>query len=143
MNKRDTLVSLKGFFNPECKEEFLNDPYLERIFLDICQSHIDYAISIVKENPYEALDIYNELNTFHDILGSMPFEIIDLSVKIVVKISEDDILKALDLIDIIDVDDFKVDALNEIIDKTNDESVVKILNYKKQTYENLIKRGKI
>lgn len=124
MNKSDSLVSLKNFTKLEFKKEFLNNTSLEPIFFDICQLHIDYAISILKESPYEALDIYNELNTFHDIFASMPFEIIDLSVKIVVKISEDDILKALDLIDIIDVDDFKIDALNRILKNTNDEKTI-------------------
>ena len=143
MNKRDSLISLKNFSEPEFKKEFLNNSSLEKIFLDICQTHIDYALSIVNENPYKALEIYMDLNDFHDILGSMPHDIIDLSVEIVVRISKDNVQKAISLIDIIDVDDFKVDALNEIIDKTNNESVVKILNYKKQTYENLIKRGEI
>lgn len=127
MNKRDFLVSLKGFMKPEFKEEFASDLGLERIFLDICQSHIDYSFSILDENPYEALDIYIELNKFHDILGSMPGDILDLSVDIVVRISNDDILKAIELVDIIEVDDFKIDALNRICEKTHDEKVIIII----------------
>lgn len=130
MNKRDSLISLKKFSEPEFEKEFLNNSSLERIFLNICQTHIDYASNIMNDNPYEALEIYMDLNDFHDILGSMPHDIIDLSVNIAVKIAENDILKAFEIIETIDIDDFKIEAYNKILEKMNDKSIIKMLNEK-------------
>lgn len=127
MNKRDTLISLKQFSKTNFKELFSKNRGLENKFMDICQTHIDYAHSILNDNPYEALDVYKELDHFHDILGSMPHTILDLSVEIIVRIADDDVLKALEFIEIIEIDDFKVDALNKILEKTEDENIISIL----------------
>ena len=124
------LISIKRFTKNDFKEEFLLNKSYENIFLDICQTHIDYASNILNDNPYEALEIYMDLNDFHDILGSMPHDIIDLSVNIAVKIAENDILKAFEIIETIDIDDFKIEAYNKILEKTNDKSIIKILNEK-------------
>lgn len=137
MNKRDTLVSLRGFSKPQFKEEFSSNRKLEKIFLDVCQTHIDYAFNILKHNPYEALDIYIELNSFHDILGSMPYDILDLSVEIIVRISDEDIIKAIELIDIIEVDDFKVDALKILLKKTEDKNLILKINNLISKYLNM------
>lgn len=59
----------------------------------------------------------------YDILN-LSYDILNLSVEIVVRISDENIIKAIELVDIIEVDNFKIDALKIILKKTEDKKII-------------------
>ena len=100
---------------------------------------LEIAFEITNDKPYKALDLFNDinnentkvfntkekdLNSSKDIAVVLPGEMIDLSVEIICSIANTNINKALDLLDIvIDVDYFKLDALNRMDKKFNNSMI--------------------
>jgi hypothetical protein len=75
---------------------------------------LEVGISIVDVFPLKALEILNSINETYPILGHLPHETIDLSVDIVCSIAKQDIAKSLKYLDIIEVDYYKLEALEKI-----------------------------
>lgn len=113
------LLDLKSFSTPEFKCEFQTNLSLQVDFLNICSEHIQYAFEILDSEPFKALEIMREVNDFYDTLGAIPHEILDLSVAVVSKIGVYDIQLAINLLDEIDVDCFKIDAAIELLSRTD------------------------
>lgn len=118
------LFDLKSFSMPEFKCEFQTNLSLQVDFLNICSKHIQYAFEILDDDPMRALEIMREVNDFYDTLGAIPHEILDLSVAVVSKIGVYDIELAINLLDEIDVDCFKIDAAIELIRRTESEKYI-------------------
>lgn len=113
--RKKALLNLKAFSTPEFKCEFKNNTPLQVQFLDVCSKHIQYAFEIMDDDPMRALEIMRELNDFHDVLGTMPHEILDLSVAIVSRFGTYNIEYAISLLDEIDVETYKIDAAIELL----------------------------
>lgn len=76
---------------------------------------IEVGLSIVKVYPDIALEIYHEIDKLHDILESLPIELLDLSEEIVISFSYFDISKALEVCnEIIFIDEVKLEVLEKI-----------------------------
>jgi len=90
---------------------------------------LEIAISIVDSFPYKALDILNSINETYSISGSLPAETLDLAVNIVYSIAKiENINKALEYINIIEVDCFKLDALAKLILISDSKKMIITLN---------------
>lgn len=77
---------------------------------------LEVAISIVEYFPFKSLDILDNINETYTIVGSLPAETLDLAVNIVYNIAKkEDIEKALEYLSIIEVDHFKLDALEKLV----------------------------
>tara|TARA_B100001063_G_scaffold247084_1_gene290061 strand:- start:3439 stop:4443 length:1005 start_codon:yes stop_codon:yes gene_type:complete len=77
---------------------------------------LEVAISIVEYFPFKSLDILDNINETYPIVGSLPAETLDLSVNIVYSIAKKEgIKKALEYLSIIEVDHFKLDALEKLV----------------------------
>lgn len=119
MTTKKALINLKNFSTPEFKAEFQTNLSLQAGFLDICSKHIQYAFEILNDEPLKALEILHTLNDFHDTLGTMPNEILDLSVAVVSQIGNFDMKRAIEIIDTIEVESYKIDAAIELLKKTD------------------------
>lgn len=75
---------------------------------------LEVGLSIVDVFPLKALEILNSINEAYPILGHLPHETIDLSVDIVCNIAKQDIAKSLEYLDIVEVDYYKLEALEKI-----------------------------
>lgn len=99
----------------ECDEE-----YVECI--------LEVAISIVDTFPYKSLNILNNINETYSIVGSVPSKTLDLSVNIVCSIAKKDMKKSLEYLDIIEVDYFKLEALEKLVLISQSKEIKDILN---------------
>ena len=105
------------------------------------QNLLEVGLSIVDVFPNKALECHKYINDTCEIVGSLPHETIDLSTKIVYQIAKEDIKKALELLDIIDADECKLETLEKMrglcgskemqdaIEKTIKEVEQKIASY--------------
>ena len=82
------------------------------------------GLSVVNNEPeeglrmyYEAMELYEENNRKYPL----PAEIIDLSIAIVLNIAKVDIQQAINLLDIIEVEEFRVETIDKILIMTNNE----------------------
>ncbi|WP_373026655.1 hypothetical protein [Sulfurimonas sp.] len=97
---------------------------------------LEVGLSIVDVFPLKALEILNNTNEAYTILGHLPSETIDLSVDIVCNIAKQDVAKSLKYLDIIEVDYYKLEALEKIrqypqskeMADTLDEMIVNLKN---------------
>lgn len=119
MTSKKALINLKNFSSPEFKAEFQTNLSFQLGFLDICSKHIQYAFEILNDEPLKALEILHTLNDFHDTLGTLPHEILDLSVAVVSQIGNFDMKRAIEMIDTIEVESYKIDAAIELLKKTD------------------------
>lgn len=85
---------------------------------------VEYGLSVVNNEPeeglrmyYEAMELYEENNRKYPL----PAEIIDLSIAIVLNIAKVDIQQAINLLDIIEVEEFRVETIDKILIMTNNE----------------------
>lgn len=82
------------------------------------ESHMSFLIEeanlIVETDPFEALKLFNDAYKLYDEVGHFPVEILDLSVDILCSIAKQDVSQSLEYLDIIEVDDFKIEALEKI-----------------------------
>ena len=86
---------------------------------------IEIGLSIVDKYPLKALRVFHLINDTYERAGVLPHEILELSVEIVCRVSDDNIKKALELVDIIDVEDFKIEALQRIKNKIDDSLLLR------------------
>ncbi len=96
---------------------------------------VEYGLSVLKNEPeeglrmyYEVMNLYEENNKKHPL----PVEVIDLSIEIVLNTAKTDIQEAINLLDIIEVDDFRLETIDELISMTDDEEYKKILERMKE-----------
>ena len=75
---------------------------------------LEVGISIVNVFPLKALEILNSINETYPIVGNLPSETIDLSVDIVCIIAKQDVAKSLEYFNIIEVDHYKLEALEKV-----------------------------
>lgn len=80
---------------------------------------LEIGLSIVKNYPSKALVALNHINKEYEKVGSLPHGTIELSVEIVCTIANSDIEQALEFIRIIEVDYFRLEALEKILTKTD------------------------
>ena len=96
------------------------------------QRLLEIGFSIVKQFPYISLRIDKLINDTYTIGQNLPTEILDLSVEIVCSVADKSIGEALELIAIIEVNFFKVVALQKIQKKTNNvlltEKIYNLIN---------------
>ena len=97
---------------------------------------LEVGFSIVDAFPLKALEIINNMNEAYTILGHLPQKSMNLSVDIVCSIAKQDVAKALGYLDIIEVEYYRLEALEkirqypqskEIADKL-DEIIVELKN---------------
>jgi len=91
---------------------------------DDMESMVEYGLSVVNNEPEEALRMYHDaMNLYeeNDRKYPLPAEIIDLSIEIVVNIAKTDIQQAINLLDIIEIEDFRLEAIDKLLVLTNDE----------------------
>ena len=123
LNKK-ALIDLDNFNSPEFKDEFQINPSLKAGVMDICSRHIEYALDILNYEPFKALEIMRALNDFHEILGDMPHAILDLSVAVVSKIGAYNIQYAINLLDEIKNESYKIDAAIELLRRTDSQDCI-------------------
>lgn len=136
MTSKKALINLKNFSTPEFKAEFQTNLSLQAGFLDICSKHIQYAFEILNDEPLKALEILHTLNDFHDTLGTMPNEILDLSVAVVSKIGNFDMERAIKMLDTIEVESYKIDAAIELLKKTDSKDYMNEIAKKIRVLDN-------
>lgn len=90
---------------------------------DDMESMVMYGLSVVDEEPEEALRMYHEAITLHEENGgkyALTDKIVDLSIAIVLSTAKVDIQQAINLLDIIEIEDFKLETIDKLIEKTDD-----------------------
>jgi hypothetical protein len=91
---------------------------------DDMEGMVEYGLSVVKNEPEEGLRMYHEamdLYEENDRRYPLPVEIIDLSIEIVLNTAKKDIQKAINLLDIVEVEEFRVEAIDKLLVMTDDE----------------------
>lgn len=92
------------------------------------QNLLEVGLSIVDVFPNKALECHKYVNDIYEIVDCLPGEIIDLSVEIVCSIAKEDIKKALERMDIIDEDGYKLDALDRIQEFAQSKEMLDAIN---------------
>ncbi len=130
MNKNEESIDNSIFLLKTAIELQSDDIYINRLRL------LEIGFSIVDIYPHKALGIFNLINETYNTIGNLPGEILDLSVAIVVSLAQKDIGKSIELLNIIEVDYYKLEALENIYDlckqkKTSNKINILIENVKK------------
>lgn len=97
---------------------------------DDIECKIEYGLSVVNNEPEEALRMYYEVMKLYeenDREYALPAEIIDLSIDIILNIAKIDIQKAINLLNIIEVEEFRIETIEKLIEKTDDEKCKRVL----------------
>lgn len=85
---------------------------------------VEYGLSVVNNELQEGLRIYYEVMELYEENNRkypLPAEIIDLSIAIVLNIAKTDIQHAINLLDIIEIEEFRVETIDKILIMTNNE----------------------
>jgi hypothetical protein len=85
---------------------------------------VEYGLSVVNNELQEGLRIYYEVMELYEENNRkypLPAEIIDLSIAIVLNIAKVDIPHAINLLDIIEIEEFRVETIDKILIMTNNE----------------------
>jgi hypothetical protein len=99
---------------------------------------VEYGLSVVNNEPEEALRMYHEaMNLYegNDRKYPLPVEIIDLSIAIVLNIAKVDIQQAINLLDIIEIEEFRIETIDKLLVMTDDEYKV-VLKGMKEGFKN-------
>lgn len=102
---------------------------------DDMESMVEYGLSVVNNEPEEALRMYHEaMNLYeeNDRKYPLPAEIIDLSIEIVLNTAKVDIQQAINMLDIIEVEDFKLETIDKLLLMTEDVYYKVVLNGMKE-----------
>ena len=102
---------------------------------DDMEGMVEYGLSVVNNEPEEALRMYHEAISLYegnDRKYPLPVEIIDLSIAIVLNIAKVDIQQAINLLDIIEVEEFRIETIDNLIEKTDDEKYKIVLEKMKE-----------
>lgn len=97
---------------------------------DDMKDMVEYGLSVVNEEPEEALRMYYgimDLYEENDGKYSLPDKIIDLSIAIVLNTSKSDIQHAINLLDILEIEEFRIETIDKLIEKTDDEKYKMVL----------------
>ena len=97
---------------------------------DDMEGMVEYGLSVVNNEPEEALRIYYEameLYEEHEKKYPLPAEIIDLSIAIVLNIAKTDIQHAINLLDIIEIEEFRVETIDKLLLVTDDKEYKSVL----------------
>lgn len=98
---------------------------------------VEYGLSVVNNEPEEALRMYHEaMNLYekNDREYPLPAEIIDLSIEIVLNTAKVDIQQAINLLDIIEIEDFRLEAIDKLLVMTDDEYYKVVLEGMKEGF---------
>lgn len=102
---------------------------------DDLQGMVEYGLSVVNKEPEEALRMYHEAMELYEENNRkypLPAEIIDLSIEIVLNIAKVDIPHAINLLDIIEVEDFKLETIDKLLLMTEEVYYKVVLNGMKE-----------
>ena len=97
---------------------------------DDMESMVEYGLSVVNNEPEEGLRMYYEtmeLYEEHEKKYPLPAEIIDLSIAIVLNIAKTDIQHAINLLDIIEIEEFRVETIDKLLLVTDDKEYKSVL----------------
>lgn len=118
------------------KDTYFDEPDFE--------SHMTFLIEeanlIVESDPFEALKLFNSAYKLYDEVGHFPHEILDLSVLIVVNISKTNMDEAINQLKIIEVEQYELDALNDIFIYAKDQTHIEYINNRIQELEKEIEK---
>ncbi|WP_193311191.1 hypothetical protein, partial [Poseidonibacter ostreae] len=96
---------------------------------DDMESMVEYGLSVVNVEPekalriyYDAMELYKENNEEYPL----PDKIIDLSIAIILNTAKSDIQYAINLLDILEIE-FKIETIDKLIAKTDDEKFKSVL----------------
>lgn len=102
---------------------------------DDMESMVEYGLSVVNNEPeeglrmyYETMELYEENNRKYPL----PAEIIDLSIAIVLNTADTDMLHAIHHLHIIDVEELRLETIDKLIAKTDDEEHKRVLEGMKE-----------
>ena len=104
---------------------------------DDMEGMVEYGLSVVNNEPEEALRMYYEaMNLYegNDMKYPLPAEIIDLSIEIVLNTAKTDIQQAINLLDIIEIEDFRLEAIDKLLVMTDDEYYKVVLEGMKEGF---------
>lgn len=90
---------------------------------------LEVGLSIVEIFPYKALELYHRINAIAATQGFNSFGALDLSIEIVYSVAKYDTAKALELLDIIDVDEYKFEVLEKIQELISESKKDKAKNF--------------
>lgn len=82
---------------------------------------VNYALEIVDSNPLKALELFYEADSLCKQEGIFPNEMIDLSMEIVLNIANTNMEQAIKLLDIIDIEYFRIETIDKLVLKVTDE----------------------
>ena len=102
---------------------------------DDMEGMVEYGLSVVTNEPEEALRMYHEAISLYegnDRKYPLPVEIIDLSIAIVLNIAKVDIQQAINMLDIIEVEDFKLETIDKLLLMTEEVYYKVVLNGMKE-----------
>lgn len=88
---------------------------------------VNYALGIVDSNPLKALELFYEADSLCKQEGIFPNEMIDLSMEIVLNIANTNMEQAIKLLDIIDIEYFRIETIDKLRVKTDDEEYKRVL----------------
>ena len=97
---------------------------------DDMEGMVEYGLFVVNNEPEEALRMYHEtMNLYekNDRKYPLPAEIIDLSIAIVLNIAKTDIQHAINLLDIIEIEEFRVETIDKLLLVTDDKESKSVL----------------
>lgn len=106
---------------------------------DDMESMVEYGLSVVNNEPEEALRMYHEVMDLYEENNRkypLPAETIDLSIAIVLNIAKIDIQQAINLLEIIEVEEFRVETIDNLIAMTDDEYYKVVLKGMKEGFKN-------
>ena len=102
---------------------------------DDMEDMVEYGLSIVNKEPEEALRMYHEVITIYNLNEQqylLPNNIFELSITIVLNIADTDIAQAVKLLDIIDLGMFRIETIDKLIVKTDNEEYKRVLKGMKE-----------
>ncbi|PPK57185.1 hypothetical protein B0F89_1534 [Malaciobacter marinus] len=99
---------------------------------------IEEASLIVEKDPFEALKMFNDANKLYDEVGCFALGTLDLAVSIVVNIAKQDVEKSLNYLNIIEVDYYRLEALEKIRQYPQSKEIVDLIDKMINELKNII-----
>ncbi|MEN5387866.1 leucine-rich repeat domain-containing protein [Aliarcobacter skirrowii] len=104
---------------------------------DDMEDMVEYGLSIVNKEPEEALRMYYEVMELyeeHNRKYPLPADIVDLSIAIVLNTADTDMVHAIHHLHIIDVEELRLETIDKLIVKTDDEEYKRVLEGMKEEF---------
>lgn len=102
---------------------------------DDMEGMVEYGLSVVNKEPEEALRMYYEVMELyeeHEEQYPLPADIVDLSIAIVLNTADTDMVHAIHHLHIIDVEELRLETIDKLIVKTDDEEHKRVLEGMKE-----------